>query len=191
MASWCLEEAGLQRGMLVCVYKQYWLSQQILLSPAPANEEARWELEQSACSNGRLTLCWGCCCCYYCMQSSWGLPVHHPWLLPYRHQHTTTCVTDTSATMTMDWTASLYMSLHLKMKCFSRYLPYIFRPPNTILSSSCHTEGRDQHGGGWSQRMLLLHCHMTAMGGCMQWGIHSTGSYADYLSIGHYPGWGF
>ncbi|KAG8439260.1 hypothetical protein GDO86_005470 [Hymenochirus boettgeri] len=27
------------------------------------------------------------------------------------------------------------------MKCFSRYLPYIFRPPNTILSSSCHTEG--------------------------------------------------
>ncbi|XP_007642075.1 serine/threonine-protein phosphatase 2A 55 kDa regulatory subunit B beta isoform isoform X1, partial [Cricetulus griseus] len=26
------------------------------------------------------------------------------------------------------------------MKCFSRYLPYIFRPPNTILSSSCHTE---------------------------------------------------
>nr|KAF6349790.1 protein phosphatase 2 regulatory subunit Bbeta [Myotis myotis]KAF6481589.1 protein phosphatase 2 regulatory subunit Bbeta [Molossus molossus] len=31
------------------------------------------------------------------------------------------------------------------MKCFSRYLPYIFRPPNTILSSSCHTEGSD-HG---------------------------------------------
>lgn len=28
-----------------------------------------------------------------------------------------------------------------KMKCFSRYLPYIFRPANTILSSSCHTEG--------------------------------------------------
>jgi len=27
------------------------------------------------------------------------------------------------------------------MKCFSRYLPYIFRPANTILSSSCHTEG--------------------------------------------------
>ncbi|XP_013914361.1 serine/threonine-protein phosphatase 2A 55 kDa regulatory subunit B beta isoform isoform X1 [Erythrolamprus reginae] len=27
-----------------------------------------------------------------------------------------------------------------KMKCFSRYLPYLFRPPNTILSSSCHTE---------------------------------------------------
>ncbi|XP_063303455.1 serine/threonine-protein phosphatase 2A 55 kDa regulatory subunit B beta isoform isoform X1 [Pelobates fuscus] len=34
----------------------------------------------------------------------------------------------------------LCMILHLKMKCFSRYLPYIFRPPNTILSSSCHTE---------------------------------------------------
>ncbi|KAB0356733.1 hypothetical protein FD755_002440 [Muntiacus reevesi] len=32
------------------------------------------------------------------------------------------------------------------MKCFSRYLPYIFRPPNTILSSSCHTEGTDQRG---------------------------------------------
>ncbi|MXQ86966.1 hypothetical protein E5288_WYG019317 [Bos mutus] len=30
------------------------------------------------------------------------------------------------------------------MKCFSRYLPYIFRPPNTILSSSCHTEGKEQ-----------------------------------------------
>ncbi|KAK1788001.1 hypothetical protein P4O66_016470 [Electrophorus voltai] len=28
-----------------------------------------------------------------------------------------------------------------KMKCFSRYLPYLFRPPSTILSSSCHTEG--------------------------------------------------
>ncbi|XP_069508537.1 serine/threonine-protein phosphatase 2A 55 kDa regulatory subunit B beta isoform isoform X1 [Ambystoma mexicanum] len=28
----------------------------------------------------------------------------------------------------------------VKMKCFSRYLPYIFKPPNTILSSSCHTE---------------------------------------------------
>ncbi|XP_063303457.1 protein kinase C delta type-like isoform X1 [Pelobates fuscus] len=37
----------------------------------------------------------------------------------------------------------LCMILHLKMKCFSRYLPYIFRPPNTILSSSCHTEGTD------------------------------------------------
>ncbi|KAK9963419.1 hypothetical protein ABG768_006606, partial [Culter alburnus] len=29
-----------------------------------------------------------------------------------------------------------------KMKCFSRYLPYLFRPPNTLLSSSCHTEGK-------------------------------------------------
>lgn len=29
-----------------------------------------------------------------------------------------------------------------KMKCFSRYLPYLFRPPSTILSSTCHTEGR-------------------------------------------------
>ncbi|CDQ83831.1 unnamed protein product [Oncorhynchus mykiss] len=28
------------------------------------------------------------------------------------------------------------------MKCFSRYLPYLFRPSSTILSSSCHTEGR-------------------------------------------------
>ncbi|CAB1426321.1 unnamed protein product [Pleuronectes platessa] len=27
-----------------------------------------------------------------------------------------------------------------KMKCFSRYLPYLFRPPSTILSSTCHTE---------------------------------------------------
>ncbi|CAB1352997.1 unnamed protein product [Coregonus sp. 'balchen'] len=26
------------------------------------------------------------------------------------------------------------------MKCFSRYLPYLFRPSSTILSSSCHTE---------------------------------------------------
>ncbi|XP_064874285.1 serine/threonine-protein phosphatase 2A 55 kDa regulatory subunit B beta isoform-like isoform X1 [Oncorhynchus nerka] len=26
------------------------------------------------------------------------------------------------------------------MKCFSRYLPYLFRPPTTILSSTCHTE---------------------------------------------------
>ncbi|KAM6952813.1 serine/threonine-protein phosphatase 2A 55 kDa regulatory subunit B beta isoform isoform X1 [Sander lucioperca] len=26
------------------------------------------------------------------------------------------------------------------MKCFSRYLPYLFRPPSTILSSTCHTE---------------------------------------------------
>lgn len=38
-----------------------------------------------------------------------------------------------------------------KMKCFSRYLPYIFRPPSTILSSTCHTEGRAgrrRAGGG-------------------------------------------
>ncbi|TSY55761.1 hypothetical protein Baya_14134 [Bagarius yarrelli] len=26
------------------------------------------------------------------------------------------------------------------MKCFSRYLPYIFRPPSIILSSTCHAE---------------------------------------------------
>ncbi|XP_064828865.1 serine/threonine-protein phosphatase 2A 55 kDa regulatory subunit B beta isoform-like isoform X2 [Oncorhynchus masou masou] len=26
------------------------------------------------------------------------------------------------------------------MKCFSRYLPYLFRPPTTIPSSTCHTE---------------------------------------------------
>ncbi|KAK2540589.1 hypothetical protein Q9966_004312 [Columba livia] len=27
------------------------------------------------------------------------------------------------------------------MKCFSRYLPYLFRPPSAILSASCHAEG--------------------------------------------------
>ncbi|KAF7707430.1 serine/threonine-protein phosphatase 2A 55 kDa regulatory subunit B beta isoform isoform X1 [Silurus meridionalis] len=27
-----------------------------------------------------------------------------------------------------------------KMKCISRYLPYIFRPPSIILSSTCHAE---------------------------------------------------
>ncbi|KAF3838104.1 hypothetical protein F7725_009872, partial [Dissostichus mawsoni] len=31
-----------------------------------------------------------------------------------------------------------------KMKCFSRYLPYLFRPPSTILSSTCHTEEPDK-----------------------------------------------
>ncbi|MCJ8740961.1 hypothetical protein PDJAM_G00065210 [Pangasius djambal] len=31
------------------------------------------------------------------------------------------------------------------MKCFSRYLPYLFRPPSSILSSSCHTEGQLQY----------------------------------------------
>lgn len=35
------------------------------------------------------------------------------------------------------------------MKCFSRYLPYIFRPPNTILSSSCHTEDEDTELEEW------------------------------------------
>ncbi|KAI4818970.1 hypothetical protein KUCAC02_004257 [Chaenocephalus aceratus] len=30
------------------------------------------------------------------------------------------------------------------MKCFSRYLPYLFRPPSTILSSTCHTEEADK-----------------------------------------------
>ena len=35
-----------------------------------------------------------------------------------------------------------------KMKCFSRYLPYLFRPPSTILSSTCHTEGRVGRRGG-------------------------------------------
>lgn len=35
------------------------------------------------------------------------------------------------------------------MKCFSRYLPYLFRPPSAILSSSCHAEGtRAVRGGG-------------------------------------------
>ncbi|KAG8439259.1 hypothetical protein GDO86_005469 [Hymenochirus boettgeri] len=43
------------------------------------------------------------------------------------------------------------------MKCFSRYLPYIFRPPNTILSSSCHTEGTD----GKREEGVLLHRHST------------------------------
>lgn len=45
------------------------------------------------------------------------------------------------------------------MKCFSRYLPYIFRPPNTILSSSCHTEGTDQRGrvSGWVGKSGLLY----------------------------------
>lgn len=44
------------------------------------------------------------------------------------------------------------------MKCFSRYLPYIFRPPNTILSSSCHTEGTDQRGrvSGWVGKSGLV-----------------------------------
>lgn len=44
------------------------------------------------------------------------------------------------------------------MKCFSRYLPYIFRPPNTILSSSCHTEGTDQRGSvsGWVGKCGLV-----------------------------------
>lgn len=44
------------------------------------------------------------------------------------------------------------------MKCFSRYLPYIFRPPNTILSSSCHTEGTDQRGrvSGWVEQSGLV-----------------------------------
>ncbi|KAK3535777.1 hypothetical protein QTP70_021095, partial [Hemibagrus guttatus] len=35
-----------------------------------------------------------------------------------------------------------------KMKCFSRYLPYIFRPPSIILSSTCHAEALGE---------LLLH----------------------------------
>ncbi|KAK2542547.1 hypothetical protein Q9233_000023 [Columba guinea] len=26
------------------------------------------------------------------------------------------------------------------MKCFLRYLPYLFRPPSAILSASCHAE---------------------------------------------------
>ena len=45
------------------------------------------------------------------------------------------------------------------MKCFSRYLPYIFRPPNTILSSSCHTEGTDQRGrmSGWEGKSGLVY----------------------------------
>lgn len=40
--------------------------------------------------------------------------------------------------------AALFTRRHAaeKMKCFSRYLPYLFRPPSTILSSTCHTEGR-------------------------------------------------
>lgn len=40
------------------------------------------------------------------------------------------------------------------MKCFSRYLPYLFRPPNTILSSSCHTEGTraERRRAGWVGR---------------------------------------
>lgn len=32
------------------------------------------------------------------------------------------------------------------MKCFSRYLPYIFRPPSAILAASCHAEGTRR---GW------------------------------------------
>lgn len=45
------------------------------------------------------------------------------------------------------------------MKCFSRYLPYIFRPPNTILSSSCYTEGTDQRGrvSGWVGKSGLVY----------------------------------
>lgn len=38
-----------------------------------------------------------------------------------------------------------------KMKCFSRYLSYIFRPATSILSCSCHTEGTGcpgRRGGG-------------------------------------------
>ncbi|KAL7885726.1 hypothetical protein AOLI_G00060210 [Acnodon oligacanthus] len=34
------------------------------------------------------------------------------------------------------------------MKCFSRYLPYLFRPPSTILSSTCHTEAKESSKSG-------------------------------------------
>eukprot|EP00064_Thunnus_orientalis_P006321 superscaffoldBa00000653_g6337 len=43
------------------------------------------------------------------------------------------------------------------MKCFSRYLPYLFRPPSTILSSTCHTEGRVGRRGAITGLLPRLH----------------------------------
>lgn len=67
-----------------------------------------------------------------------------------------------------------------KMKCFSRYLPYLFRPPSTILSSTCHTEGKGGTPVGachglrvayfervtWMFRLLLTHAGPTGLHVC-------------------------
>lgn len=63
-----------------------------------------------------------------------------------------------------------------KMKCFSRYLPYLFRPPSTILSSTCHTEGRVGRRGGcqlltfsvWHECLAALSPLVHAVISCVQ-----------------------